>query len=148
MSEETPLKLLERDHRKVEELFDDYKNADEEDKEDLTEKICKELEIHAELEEQLIYPVIKNSSGDGNSMIEDSIDEHQEMKTIISKLKMGEEFNVDDEMMQQLENVVKKHVDEEEGKVFPYADVNLKDELGIGLSAKMLAMKEKLRFQK
>ena len=63
-------------------------------------------------------------------------------------MRVDDEFEVDDESMQELQGSVKKHVDEEESKVFTYADNNLKDEFGLTLSAKMLAMKEKLRFQK
>lgn len=149
MANETPLKMLESDHRKVEELFADYKNEDDiENKKDLCEKICKELEVHAELEEQFVYPLIAKSSDEGREMIEHGRQEHEQMKELISKMKMGDEVSIDDEMMEELESVVTDHVSEEESEVFPYADSKLKDELGLMLSAKMLAVKEKMKVEK
>jgi hemerythrin-like domain-containing protein len=148
MAEEMPIKILERDHRKVEGFFAEYKNSDYDEKKKITEKICKELEIHTELEERLVYPIIEKSSTHARAMIDHSRDEHQAMKNIISKLKIDNQIILSDEKMGELQDTVKKHVEEEEEKVFAYADSNLQDELGLGLSAKMLIMKEKLRFQK
>jgi hypothetical protein len=52
--------LLKEDHRKVEELFEQFEKAKGEGrKQKLALEICKELTIHTILEEEIFYPAIK-----------------------------------------------------------------------------------------
>src|SRR3954470_20671379 len=49
------IEMLKQDHRKVEGLFQQFEQADEQQKEQLVEQICSELIIHMRLEEGLFY---------------------------------------------------------------------------------------------
>lgn len=150
MAEETPVKMLEKDHRKVEELFNECRQInpnDIEERKDVIGKIINELEIHAELEEQTFYSLVENISQEGKSLIDQSREEHQEMKTIIENLKGMMQGNaIDDMKLSQLESTVLNHVQREERQVFPFAEREASDELNFTFAAKMLALKEKLRL--
>jgi hypothetical protein len=52
--------LLKADHRKVEELFEKFKNAESES-EALVLEICTELSVHAMLEEEIFYPACQKA---------------------------------------------------------------------------------------
>src|SRR6185295_11331918 len=53
--------LLKADHRKVEQLFQQFKSTGEDNdkKSDLAEQVCKELIVHSKLEEELFYPACR-----------------------------------------------------------------------------------------
>ena len=49
--------LLKADHRAVEELFEKFEKASGDGrKRGIAEKICMELTIHAQIEEEIFYP--------------------------------------------------------------------------------------------
>jgi len=57
--------LLKADHRKVEELFEQFEKTPEADrKRRLAEKICTELTIHTLIEEEIFYPACKGQIED------------------------------------------------------------------------------------
>ena len=149
MAEETSVKMLKKDHKKVEELFNQFRQinpSDTEERKDLIEKITNELEIHAQLEEQMFYPLVEDISEEGRTLIAQSRNEHDEMKGIINKLKAMDAMNqIDDSRLSELETIVMNHVSREEGQVFPFAQQQASDKLGMGFAAKMLALKEKMR---
>jgi len=138
--------LLKSDHDEVEKLFDEYddrkEDADAQTKQDLADAICKALEVHAQLEEELFYPALRNADG-MEDLLDEAVIEHQSLKHLIAQL----ESSTPDDMLYDakvkvLSEYVKHHVREEEGEIFPKArssDVDL-DALG----RKMIARKEEL----
>jgi hemerythrin superfamily protein len=53
------LSLLTADHRKIRALFDRFESALESQtrqQKQIAEQICRELEIHSEIEEEIFYP--------------------------------------------------------------------------------------------
>jgi hemerythrin superfamily protein len=54
------ISLLKKDHRKVEALFEQFEKArDSGRKATLAEQICRELTVHATIEEELFYPALQ-----------------------------------------------------------------------------------------
>ncbi|HSA85802.1 MAG TPA: hemerythrin domain-containing protein [Nitrospira sp.] len=53
------IQMLEADHRKVEQLFDEFLNVDAGRQQQVAQEIFRELEVHATLEEELFYPALK-----------------------------------------------------------------------------------------
>ena len=51
-------KLLEADHRKVEELFDQIENAEGEERLPLLDELATSLKAHMQLEEEILYPAM------------------------------------------------------------------------------------------
>jgi hemerythrin-like domain-containing protein len=80
-----------------------------------------ELEIHAELEEGLVYPAIRAGIDDDNLMNEAN-EEHHLVHVLIAELK---KLDPSDETFRAkftvLGELVKHHVKEEDGGMFPKA---------------------------
>ncbi|MGZ8382576.1 MAG: hemerythrin domain-containing protein [Nitrospira sp.] len=60
------VQMLEQDHRAVERLFNEFASGDQGRKADLAQQIFQELEIHATLEEELFYPVLRSQQDLGD----------------------------------------------------------------------------------
>jgi len=80
--------LLKADHRKVEELFEQYKEADEDEKSDLAKQICSELIVHTTLEEEIFYPACREKDVDDEDLDEAQV-EHDGAKVMIAELMNG-----------------------------------------------------------
>ena len=117
------LELLESDHRKVEALFERYeseKEADEDTKRPIAERICGELTVHAQVEEEIFYPWLReNLSEDDIDLVEEALVEHATAKDLISQLEGGEMDESYDAKVKVLSEYIKHHVQEEEDEVFP-----------------------------
>ena len=75
--------LIKQDHRHVEELFEKFEKArDEERKKTLAREICIELTIHAMIEEEIFYPACTGEAEDDT--IDEAYVEHDGAKVIIS----------------------------------------------------------------
>lgn len=128
----SPTELLQADHDKVRELFDEYEAAGDRKtkaKQHIVEEVCTALEIHTKLEEEIFYPAIKAlGEKEGNKLIAESIEEHQVVKNLIEEIR---ELDSDDEQYEAkftvlMENV-KHHIEEEEQEMFPLAEEELGD---------------------
>ena len=114
--------MLKEDHKKVKGLFSEYENADSGSKSDIAKTTIQELEIHADLEERLIYPAIREAI-DKDGLISEAIEEHHLVHLLIAELK---ELKPCDERFQAkftvLGELVKHHIGEEEGEMLPKAE--------------------------
>ena len=113
--------LLKKQHREVEELFEEFESASEratKTRERLCEEISNQLAVHAEIEEKLFYPESKQP--DTEDLLRESVEEHLAVKRLITDLI---EKGTDDEnfeaRMKVLKEQVEHHVDEEEKELFP-----------------------------
>src|SRR5262245_27933479 len=66
--------LLKTDHRKVEQLFAQFESAQDEQKKQLVQQICKELVIHTKLEEELFYPACRDHGVEDDLMNEAQVE--------------------------------------------------------------------------
>ena len=119
---EAVLEMLKDDHKRVKKAFRDFEKLDaQEDSEecaDLVAQTCTDLEVHAQLEEDLFYPALR-----GNLQEEDLLDEaeveHKSAKMLIAELK---DMSPDDEKFSAtftvLGEYVKHHIREEETEMF------------------------------
>jgi hemerythrin superfamily protein len=66
------VEMLEADHRKVRELFQQYEaTGDLDAKQQLAEQIFVELETHAQLEEMVFYPAFEEAAdAEGEELVE------------------------------------------------------------------------------
>lgn len=138
--------MLKRDHRKVGELFNDFHGQkSDDDRKRIAEKIFKNFEVHAKVEEEIFYPEVRGVSQEGEGMIRHAIEEHQKVRDMINELRGSDVSRSMDweKKIVEMHKVIDDHVSEEESKVFPFAESNIKDKLGIGMSAKFMAIKTK-----
>ncbi|WP_250535051.1 hemerythrin domain-containing protein [Caballeronia sp. AZ10_KS36] len=118
------LKILEEDHRAVEQLFEAFDRAPKDDlerKSTLVQRACELLTIHAIVEEELLYPAAREAFGSDDEKIdvEEAYVEHYLVKTLIEKftqLKAGDEGF--DATFRVLKENVMHHVEEEESELF------------------------------
>src|SRR5215471_16886661 len=117
------IELIQSDHRKVEQLYQRYQNANgqTQQKRAIVQEICHELEIHAKLEEEIFYPAVKRTLVvDGTDLVKEAIKEHNEMKRAISQLQMSQFTGSDcDRVFREMMSGVQHHVKEEETKMLP-----------------------------
>lgn len=113
--------LLETDHQEVDELFRRVNLSDEpESIDELTEQIVHDLSVHAAVEEQFVYPLLRAKVDGGDAMADEAIDEHQQAKRLLADLEKLDAGSADHtKAMDELIATVRHHVEEEEGDVLP-----------------------------
>ena len=117
------LELLAADHRKVEDLFEQYESAkDDEDsaRTKVAERICKALTVHAQLEEEIFYPWLKeNLEEEDMEMVEEAYVEHSTAKDLIAQIEGAGGADAEyDAKVKVLSEYIKHHVKEEENEIF------------------------------
>jgi hemerythrin superfamily protein len=113
------LEMLKADHQRVFELFDQLQQADGIDqKRDVFELIRDELTAHADIEENYFYPLFKSREG-FEDLIEESIDDHAEMKDLIEEIDSLDDESELQDRYDELQEIVEDHVGEEENTLFP-----------------------------
>ncbi len=132
-AEPVAIALLEADHRKVEALFEQYeseKEGDESTRREIARKICGELTAHAQLEEELFYPWLReNLDEEDMEMLEEAYVEHAGAKDLIAQIEAASEVDATyDAKVKVLQEYIKHHVQEEEEEIFPTV-ADEKDEL-------------------
>lgn len=125
--------LLRADHKAVDALFADYEKARAPSKKkQLVSKICTELSVHAQVEEEIFYPAVKLALKD-KELVPEAIVEQATMKDLIAQVEGvepdGEMF---DAKIKVLSEYVKHHVKEEHTEMFPKAKATRLDMLELG----------------
>src|SRR5919198_4862632 len=117
--------LLKNDHKTVEDLFTRFEKLGPravKTKQDVVERIVRELSIHAAIEEMVFYPAIREAveKGDLDTMVLQSLEEHHIVKWVLWELERisptDERF---DAKVTVLTETVRHHVEEEEKDLFP-----------------------------
>jgi hemerythrin superfamily protein len=109
-------KLIESDHREVEQLFGRFKASRDRQ---IALEICTELDRHAGAEEKVFYPVVRDDVPGGAGLAEEGEEEHAEVRQLIGRIKNTTDPEHLDELMAELEQNVQHHVDEEESETLP-----------------------------
>jgi hemerythrin superfamily protein len=123
------LDLLRQDHAVVAELFERYENLDDGDgkeKRDLISRIIRALTVHARIEEELLYPALRQAIGD-QAVMEKADVEHAMIRSLMADLHRTDvDASHFDAKVKSLAQLVQHHVEEEEAQMFQDArDSNL-----------------------
>lgn len=116
------LNMLKADHDKVKELFEQFEQtADQEERAAIIRSALKELEVHADLEEKIVYPALREHLEE-DGLITESLEEHHVVHLLIKELK-GARVKQErrDAKFTVLAENVKHHIKEEEESLFPEA---------------------------
>ncbi len=145
------IELLMADHRKVEDLFEQYeqeKESDEGTRREIAQRICTELTIHMQVEEELFYPWLReNLDGDEMEMLEEAQVEHSGAKDLIAQIEGATDIDeVYNAKVKVLSEYIKHHVQEEENEIFPEVrdEQEELDELGQEMAARKGELQEEL----
>jgi hemerythrin superfamily protein len=146
-SEKDACDLLDADHKAVKKMFKEYEELTEsrarsasQKKKDLAMQICQELTVHAQIEEEIFYPALRQAIKDTDLLDEAEV-EHQSAKDLIAQLQAaGEPDDMFDAKVKVLGEYIDHHVKEERGEIFPKARAARKLDL--------VAMREELETRK
>lgn len=114
------IRLLEEQHREVENLFKQIERADQAARLPLLEQLSDLLAVHGELEEKIFYPGVRAEQTE--PLLEDSYEDHAEFKTLLALIAETEpESPHFDQTCDRLMNEVRQHIHMEEEELFPLA---------------------------
>ena len=109
--------LLKADHDKVQQLFKDFSNASGSGrKEKLAREICRELTVHAQIEEEIFYPACKGKVEE--DLLKEGYVEHDAAKVMIAEIEAGEPSDdFYDSKVKVLCEEIDHHIKEEERRM-------------------------------
>lgn len=134
------LSLLLDDHRRVKKLFKQFEEAQRgAEKEAIAREACTELSVHAQIEEEILYPALRQAGEAFADMLDEAEVEHASAKDLIAQV---EAMHAGDALYEAkvivLGEYVAHHVEEEETEMFTKVvskKVNLR-EVGAALAAR------------
>jgi hemerythrin superfamily protein len=143
------LALLKADHKAVKALLKDFeqlRGRAPQKQQAVVTQICTALTVHAQVEEEVVYPVLKElRSQEIKDLVREAAEEHQVAKTLIGELTT---LSPADEQYEAkvtvLGEYVQHHVKEEEQELFPKAQKHLSAKRLAELGEKIAARKEAL----
>ena len=118
------IELLIDDHRKVDNLFAEFKAAEPDARQKVVWTIVRELAIHAAIEETVFYPALREDVPGSDPLVAHSLDEHKDIKEVLTRVDdlAGKAHTKECEaQVRRLEKTVAHHVTEEEREVLPAA---------------------------
>jgi hemerythrin superfamily protein len=127
--------LLKTDHEKVTQLFRRFNggggvtglvrrmtgNVASSERQAALEGICRELTIHAAIEEEIFYPALRRTGDDElGRQVDEALREHGQVKRMVRSLE-GRSADAEGvtEEVNALQECVDHHVNEEENEMFP-----------------------------
>ena len=122
--------MIRLDHTHTMATFHQYKTSSKPQvKRGLVNTVCLALEVHAQLEEEIFYPAVREVTD--NEAIKKAVPEHAEMKRLIALLRdmEPEDVRYDDTFMELMRDVI-HHVADEETQILPEAERLLQNQLG------------------
>src|ERR1043165_6297906 len=81
------IRLLKADHREVEGLFKAFEASESKsEKQSLATKICKALEMHTRIEEEIFYPSFLEATGE-QDLHDEALVEHDGAKKLVAEIE-------------------------------------------------------------
>lgn len=125
------IQLIVSDHREVERLFKEFERAeragDAARQADCVRSLVRELSVHASIEEQFVYPALRQRVGDDR--VHDALEEHHGAKVTLDEI---DALPVDHPRLASkvrlLAENVRRHVEEEERELLPALERALGDD--------------------
>jgi iron-sulfur cluster repair protein YtfE (RIC family) len=142
------LTLLKRDHDKVKKILGELDATTErgvKTREELFTKVKAELQVHEAIEEEILYPALKEHPKSRDLVLE-AYEEHNAVDTVMAEI---DELPYDDERWGAKLTVMKEnlehHIEEEEGEMFAQCRQVFDDDELDDLGARMSARKDELQ---
>lgn len=115
--------LLDADHVAVKKLFTAYKklcdaHASSDEKEKIATQICQALTVHAQIEEEIFYPQVREAIND-DALLDEAEVEHGTAKDLMAQLAdMSPDDDLYDAKVTVLGEYIDHHVQEERDEMF------------------------------
>ncbi|RYY02318.1 MAG: hemerythrin domain-containing protein [Gammaproteobacteria bacterium] len=138
--------LLINDHQEVKKLFKEFDaltDRSKAKKKSIAEKICHELTMHTQIEEEIFYPKVREAIKDSDLM-DEALVEHAGAKDLIAQiLGMSPGEDLYDAKVTVLSEQIDHHVKEEEEDMFPKVRKSGLDLIALG--EQMLKRKNEIK---
>jgi hemerythrin superfamily protein len=139
--------LLDTDHKAVKRMFNEYDElagsrarSAAQKKMELARQNCRQLTVHAQVEEEIFYPALRAALKD-TDMLDEAEVEHQTAKDLIGQIEAaGAADEMFDAKVKVLGEYIDHHVKEERNEMFPKARSSRKLDL--------VAMRDQLQARK
>ena len=117
--------IITMDHRKVDTIFMEIEKTEDPQKlQEFFGQLYKDLSVHSEAEEQIVYPAIRSYYSNTQQLY----DEQAAMKQMLAQIKaLNPSTSNFKAQIQQLKTAVQAHVKEEENDMFPQIRRNLSE---------------------
>lgn len=140
--------LLDTDHRNVKKMFKEYEALTQskaasarQKKHDLALQICLDLSVHAQIEEEIFYPALRDALKKDADLLDEAEVEHGTAKDLIAEIRGSQEMDGKfDAKVIVLGEYIDHHVKEERNEIF------VKARAARGLD--LVAMREQLAMRK
>lgn len=110
------LVMLREEHKAIKRMFREFERGDL----TVVADFCRELMIHSDMEEAVLYPAIREAVADSKDIVMEGIEEHHEVKLLIGELNV---MTPDEDHYKAKATVVREnsehHFGEEEDDLFP-----------------------------
>lgn len=136
------LDLLRADHRHLQSLFERLRQSgDFGERRELFEEMRDSLELHADLEERVFYPVFRQNP-EWTEVIEEALEDHRLMSEMI--LELGAVHDTEDfnDLLDELVESIEDHLFEEEQELFPHLLPMLQEGQWVQLAQEMESYRE------
>jgi hemerythrin superfamily protein len=144
-SKNDAIELLKEDHKKVKDLFEKFEALSDRskvNKKKIADQICLELTVHAQIEEEIFYPAVRDPIKD-DDLMDEAVVEHASAKDLIAQIsEMDPGDDLYDAKVKVLSEQIEHHVKEEEDEMFPKVRKTKLDLVALG--EQMAARKEEL----
>ncbi|TFZ04228.1 hemerythrin domain-containing protein [Ramlibacter rhizophilus] len=142
--------LLDADHKAVKKMFKEFEETTQsraksaaQKKLDLARRICLELTVHAQIEEEIFYPALRGAIKE-TDLLDEATVEHQSAKDLIAQIQeMDASDPMFDAKVKVLGEYVDHHVKEERSDIFTKARSARKLDL-VAMRDELEARKEEL----
>lgn len=140
--------LLDADHKLAQKQFLDYQGlcdagAPPKARQQLALKICQDLSVHTQIEEEIFYPAVQRAIHD-DALMQEALSEHAEAKETIGRIRAMEPTDAGyDDAVIQLGTAIMDHVMQEREQMFlkaRYSDADLR-----GMVPELYARKKELQ---
>ena len=149
-SEKDACDLLDADHRAVKKLFNEFDSLSGsqarrslEQRASIAKEICQQLTVHAQIEEEIFYPALREALKDTDLLAEAEV-EHATAKDLIAQIEAASEPDEQfDAKVKVLGEYIDHHVKEERNEIFPKARSSRRLNLTV-MREELAARKEEL----
>ncbi|UNU22604.1 hemerythrin domain-containing protein [Microcoleus vaginatus] len=138
--------IIRLDHNKTNTIFTEIgATKDPQKLQEYFGQLYKDLLVHAQAEEEVVYPKVRSFYGDDNT--QELYDEQAQMKGMLDEIKAMDPTNADEfrSRIKDLMEAVGDHIRQEESTMFAAIDKNCSDEQKEQMATEFKAAKSKLQ---
>jgi hemerythrin superfamily protein len=145
--------ILTKDHRMVSGLIRAFEMTSRYNamvRRRLFEQIRNNVMVHAQAEEEVLYPAMRNLMFmSGTSRVDESYREHQQLKDLLNDMQsMDPASDAFNSKFQDFKNKFEHHVDEEENQMFPIVrdrmSIDRQEQMGQRIHDRKMSLKTRM----